>query len=514
MTRQPKVSIVVPVFKGEKYIHQCINSILGQTLKDIEVILVDDGSPDSCPVICDEYARQDTRVKVIHKANTGLGKTYNVGMAAATGEYIGFVESDDWAEPTMYEQLYCHAMQGDYDIVKGLYNCVSYKDQLLHVQLICNFSQGECARPLLGQGACYNLINRHVSHWSAIYRREFLLKNHIHFNDTPGAASQDFGFALLCYAYAEKVFIVPNPVINYRLFTGNHIPKHLNKNILQETSFVYKKLLADASIPREVFERIFLRIAKRLLSIHEVTFEQAWTMRRILKKGSSRQTYQYFSDGEKKRVQEIISYKWLVYVLRREREKFELFGVPIFEIRQKKSEVRKYVLGIPYYKQIRTRFVSKKYFCGVLYASESYAPERLYSKMQEVLSTLAGLKTNLEAAHVHLHSFGAYKNAFANKDVVLVCTGPTAQYYMPLPGAIHVGVNGAIYLKQVLLDYLFVQDNTIHQRDQGRLNRDAYYYQGKDCKKFFGILGEHRWSQIQQDIERVPEQYFYSPNVH
>ena len=104
----PYLSIIVPVYKVEKYLHQCIDSILAQTFKDFELILVDDGSPDDCPKICDDYAKKDFRIKVIHKENEGLIKARKVGLEAASGQYIGFVDSDDWIEKNMYELL-CEA---------------------------------------------------------------------------------------------------------------------------------------------------------------------------------------------------------------------------------------------------------------------------------------------------------------------------------------------------------------------------------------------------------------------
>ena len=95
---RPLVSIIIPVYKVEKYLHRCVNSVLSQTYKNIEVILVDDGSPDGSPAICDEYAQTDDRVRVVHKQNGGLSSARNAGMAVASGEYIGFVDSDDWIE--------------------------------------------------------------------------------------------------------------------------------------------------------------------------------------------------------------------------------------------------------------------------------------------------------------------------------------------------------------------------------------------------------------------------------
>ena len=101
-----KVSVVVPIYNVEKYIKQCVVSIRNQTLEDIEIILVDDGSPDNCPQICDEYKKLDNRIKVVHKKNGGLSSARNAGMRVATGEYIGFVDSDDYIEVDMYEKMY------------------------------------------------------------------------------------------------------------------------------------------------------------------------------------------------------------------------------------------------------------------------------------------------------------------------------------------------------------------------------------------------------------------------
>ena len=118
---QPKVSVIVPIYGVEKYIHQCIDSILNQTLEDIEILLIDDGSKDNCPAIIDEYAKQDSRIKAIHQENGGYGKAVNNGLSKATGEYIAIVEPDDFIEQNMFEVLYDDAKQNDVDVVKGPY---------------------------------------------------------------------------------------------------------------------------------------------------------------------------------------------------------------------------------------------------------------------------------------------------------------------------------------------------------------------------------------------------------
>ena len=110
------ISVIVPVYKVEKYLAQCMDSILSQTHKDLEIILVDDGSPDNCGAMCDEYAKRDSRVKVIHKANGGLSDARNVGLAVCTGDYISFVDSDDYIAPDLYELLATFAEKEDLDV--------------------------------------------------------------------------------------------------------------------------------------------------------------------------------------------------------------------------------------------------------------------------------------------------------------------------------------------------------------------------------------------------------------
>lgn len=112
----PLISIIIPVYDVEKYLHKCVDSVLAQTYRNIEVILVDDGSPDGCPGICDVYGKKDRRVKVIHKVNGGLSDARNEGLDIARGEFIAFVDSDDFISPRMIEMLYISLYKNSADI--------------------------------------------------------------------------------------------------------------------------------------------------------------------------------------------------------------------------------------------------------------------------------------------------------------------------------------------------------------------------------------------------------------
>lgn len=109
--------MTVPVYDVEPYLRQCIDSIVNQTYRELEILLIDDGSPDNCGAICDEYAQKDVRIRVFHTENRGLSAARNLGLEDATGEYIGFVDSDDWIEPDMYETLLREATETDADMV-------------------------------------------------------------------------------------------------------------------------------------------------------------------------------------------------------------------------------------------------------------------------------------------------------------------------------------------------------------------------------------------------------------
>lgn len=124
VAKQPKVSVIVPIYKVERYLCQCIDSILAQTLKDIEVILVDEGDLDACRAICDMYefgAKKDSRIRTIHEKSGGYGASVNKGFYIAQGEYISIIESDDFIKPTMYEEMYNYAKKLGADVVKTPY---------------------------------------------------------------------------------------------------------------------------------------------------------------------------------------------------------------------------------------------------------------------------------------------------------------------------------------------------------------------------------------------------------
>ena len=162
---EPLISVIVPVYKVEQYLHQCVDSILNQTYHNLEVILVDDGSPDSCPAICDEYAEMDHRVRVIHKVNGGLSDARNAGMAVMNGEYLSFVDSDDLLPVDAIETMIKIALEENADLVIGGHNRfedipTESADMETFVQ---RWTPAEAMADMLRNGC---------ASWARLYRRE------------------------------------------------------------------------------------------------------------------------------------------------------------------------------------------------------------------------------------------------------------------------------------------------------------------------------------------------------
>lgn len=168
----PTVSIIVPIYKVEKYLRKCIDSILSQSFCDFELILVDDGSPDNCPKLCDEYALKDERIRVIHKENGGLSDARNAGIKIAQGKYIGFVDSDDYIAPDMYKTLYELAEKHTADIAVCDAVLVSEDQEAA-------FTDSESIQVFNKEQALVaNIYERkiNVNAWNKLYRRELFAK--------------------------------------------------------------------------------------------------------------------------------------------------------------------------------------------------------------------------------------------------------------------------------------------------------------------------------------------------
>lgn len=213
MNDGPAVSILVPVYNVSKYLRQCMDSIVNQTLKDIEIICVNDGSTDDSPDILRSYAAKDPRIKIIDKKNTGYGNSMNIAMDNAAGKYIGIVESDDFAELNMFEKLYNEAVKDDLEVSRCNFyyytteNGKNVKSDLSWVK------HNKVYAPNEELGVFY----QQPSVWANLYKTSFLRDNNIRFLETPGASYQDTAFTFKVYSLAKRFKIIPDPLLHYRV---------------------------------------------------------------------------------------------------------------------------------------------------------------------------------------------------------------------------------------------------------------------------------------------------------
>lgn len=203
-----KVSIIVPVCNVEEFLPECLNSCINQTLSEIEIICVNDGSSDNSLEILKEYASKDKRVKIIDKDNAGYGHTMNIGIDMASGEYIGFVESDDFIKLDMYEKLYDIAIKMDLDLIKSDFYRFSL-DENGHIKKRLDKVAARAPdlyNKVVDPKKDTRVFKLIMQTWCGIYNKKFLISNNIRHNETPGASYQDNGFWFQSFMYADKVY--------------------------------------------------------------------------------------------------------------------------------------------------------------------------------------------------------------------------------------------------------------------------------------------------------------------
>lgn len=210
----PKVSIIVPVYDVEQYLRQCLDSIIAQTMKDIEIICVDDGSTDSSGMIIERYAALDKRIKVLHKSNKGYGAAMNAGLSLAVGEYIGIVESDDKIAPEMYETLYKAASKNNLDFVKS--DAYYWFEKLNYQKRVHDNNLNALYNQVLGEDERNIFFDFFMNIWTGIYKKNFLAQNNISFNESPGASYQDNGFWMQTCFYAKRAMWLNEAFYYYR----------------------------------------------------------------------------------------------------------------------------------------------------------------------------------------------------------------------------------------------------------------------------------------------------------
>lgn len=219
MKRTALISIIVPIYNVEKYLKKCIDSIISQSYKNIEIILVDDGSPDQCGTLCDQYKEIDKRIIVIHKTNGGLSSARNAGLDVASGEYIGFVDSDDFIETTMYEEMLEMMQTYKCDIVECAVNNI-YDDKInRYINEYNEVLDGkEALKKQLASNAKATYMPR-ISVWSKLFKKEFWKERRF----PEGKIHEDYMLTCQALYYAKRVGLLKKGLYNHLLTNCNSI---------------------------------------------------------------------------------------------------------------------------------------------------------------------------------------------------------------------------------------------------------------------------------------------------
>lgn len=208
MTQKPMISVVVPIYKVEDYLNRCVNSLVNQSYQNIEIILVDDGSPDNCPAMCDAWANKDSRIKVVHKPNGGLSDARNAGVVIASGELLVFIDSDDWVEPDAFKKMYDRMTADNSDVVSCgvrwvydngilLRNVTVEQDAILYTQ--------DAMSEIISDGK----LKQHV--WNKLYKTE-LVKDILF---EKGKYHEDVFWSYQVFGKAKKISIMQESFYNY-----------------------------------------------------------------------------------------------------------------------------------------------------------------------------------------------------------------------------------------------------------------------------------------------------------
>lgn len=260
----PLISVIVPVYKAEPYLDKCINSIRNQTYKNLEIILVDDGSPDRCGEMCDAYAKTDSRIRVFHKENGGQSSARNLGLDNMTGEYVGFVDSDDWIEPDMYRRLYDQMVETESQIsICGIQ--MDYLDGRVAYMNVCYPEDKEVRIYTMKEALREALDNTRITYspCDKLYHKDIFLSLRM----TEGKIYEDMEMIPKCVERAERVVYDPNPLYHYNLTNESTIRGEFKLGRFAEMDVALEKAKDYQIRYPELYDKAMARYIAICLSI-------------------------------------------------------------------------------------------------------------------------------------------------------------------------------------------------------------------------------------------------------
>lgn len=355
-----KVSVLVPIYNVEDFLPECLDSLVKQTLKEIEIICINDGSTDSSLEIIKNYAKNDGRIVVVNKKNSGYGDSMNKGLDRATGEYVGIVESDDFIDLDAFEKMYKLARKHELDVLKS--NFYEYVTKKKRDVAKSNMFLPDEENEVLDTREHRHVLYEQPSIWSAIYRRAFLNDNDIRFLPSPGASYQDAGFNFKVWAAAKRVMMINRAFLHYRQDNPNSSVKSDGK--------VYAVKDEYDEVERWLKEKnLYDEYGNTLVGMRFSSY--IWNMRRL-----TRKTAKEFAGTIKEDLVRLTKEGML--------EKEKLDDVSLYNIRQLPiSHPMLYLNTRPFYES------RNKIKCGISRALKTVCPK--YKQRLETISIIGEL---------------------------------------------------------------------------------------------------------------------------
>ena len=277
-----KISVIIPIYKVEPYLRQCLDSVMNQTYKNLEIILIDDGSPDNCGKICDEYAQRDKRIIVIHKENGGLSAARNDGLRLATGEWISFVDPDDWCELDLYEKSIAKAIETSADmVIFSPYQNSRRKEERIHAfstDFIAEDPKVIAQLQLSALSVYYTPFSEDHRWgqgfpWDRLYKSSVIKNNNLAFSEAV-RANEDVIFNILVFQHVKKVAFFDSALYHWRMNPASIGHKYTPDRV--EVDREIYQVMVDIGktygLSEEYFQAVYLRTINNILAVGERCF--------------------------------------------------------------------------------------------------------------------------------------------------------------------------------------------------------------------------------------------------
>ena len=505
MQNQPKISIMVPIWNMEEYLDKCLNSIVNQTYKNLEIICINNGSTDKSGEILEKYAAKDPRIVAITQEHTPLSIERNVFLDTLTGEYLTFVDADDWLEPDVYEKAMKN-FQNDADIDMVVYPAQVYKkfDDGRMIKFNENFYNFPMrGKHLLSDAKIFTNMSRVI--WNKVFKTSIIKENNIKFLVNEYTYHEDAHFCFLYSLFCKHAYFADKIGYNHIKYTTSTFAKGLvndfarlftdNFKILSD---VYKVAKANNQI--DFYKTcIYASIMKYLQSpVNPLTKNELKEICTCLE-NFAQLAGDDINDDFIRNIREKKFYKIKQLKLPAFKLGGKLLGMSLYK--NDKPQINLNLLGLKikfHYKkspkEVLEKFVSTVKtdthkiinICGIKIKIRRNitAPSKKYTLELKTDGRVIAdvIQKHLCTLMLHQKNFAHYKNFYNGKDVVVCGAGPTLQYYSQLPDCIHIATNRAFLYNRVKFNYLFTQDWIGIQH----LQQELINYKGDNCIKFFG----------------------------